>query len=97
MGAGEPIVLCAVDWIGIANESHEVFCRALARAAATSPHRVAVHTLHQHERPGLRLLGRTNPERGRRESAPILKVVSSAGDCRFGTRRKRIPWNERNR
>ena len=51
LGAGEPIVLCAVDWIGIANEGHDVFCRALARAAATSPRRVAVHSLHQHDAP----------------------------------------------
>jgi hypothetical protein len=51
LGAGEPIVLCAVDWIGIANEGHDAFCRALARAAATSPGRVAVHALHQHDAP----------------------------------------------
>src|SRR5512147_3132452 len=29
LGAGDPIVLCAVDWIGIANESHDAFCAAL--------------------------------------------------------------------
>jgi hypothetical protein len=51
LGAGEPIVLCAVDWIGIANESHDVFCAALARGAGTQPSRVAVHTLHQHDAP----------------------------------------------
>ena len=51
LGAGEPIVLCAVDWIGIANESHDLFCAALARAAGTSPTRVSVHTLHQHDAP----------------------------------------------
>src|ERR1019366_2132484 len=51
LGAGEPIVLCAVDWIGIANEGHDVFCRALARTAVTSPRRVAVHSLHQHDAP----------------------------------------------
>jgi hypothetical protein len=51
LGAGEPIVLCAVDWIGIANEGHDEFCGALARAAATSPSRVAVHSLHQHDAP----------------------------------------------
>jgi len=51
VGAGEPIVLCAVDWIGIANEGHDAFQRALARAAGTSPRRVAVHTLHQHDAP----------------------------------------------
>ncbi len=51
LGASEPIVLCAVDWIGIANEGNDVFRAALARAAGTSPARVAVHTLHQHDAP----------------------------------------------
>ena len=51
LGAGDPIVLCAVDWIGIANKGHDVFCDALARAAGTTPSRVAVHTLHQHDAP----------------------------------------------
>src|SRR5207302_7237023 len=37
LGAGEPIVLCAVDWIGIANEGHDAFRTALARSAGTSP------------------------------------------------------------
>jgi hypothetical protein len=51
LGAGEPIVLCAVDWIGLANEGHDAFRDALARAAVTSPRRVAVHSLHQHDAP----------------------------------------------
>jgi len=51
MGAGKPIVLCAIDWIGIANESQDVFREALAKAANTIPQRVAVHTLHQHDAP----------------------------------------------
>ena len=51
LGAGEPIVLCAVDWIGIANEGHDAFRVALARAAGTSPNRVSVHSLHQHDAP----------------------------------------------
>lgn len=51
LGAGEPIVLCAVDWIGIANESHDAFCNALAKAANTNASRVAVHALHQHDAP----------------------------------------------
>ncbi|MDA0657460.1 MAG: hypothetical protein O3C60_01350 [Planctomycetota bacterium] len=51
LGAGEPIVLCAVDWIGIANESQDVFRERIAKAAGTSPSRVAVHTLHQHDAP----------------------------------------------
>ena len=52
LGAGEPIVLCAVDWIGIANEGHDAFREMLAAAAGTSPQRVAVHTIHQHDAPG---------------------------------------------
>ncbi len=52
LGADQPIVLCAVDWIGIANEGHDAFRSALARAAGTTVDRVAVHTLHQHDAPG---------------------------------------------
>lgn len=51
LGAGEPIVLCAIDWIGVANEAHDAFRSALARAAGTSIDRVAVHSLHQHDAP----------------------------------------------
>ncbi len=51
LGAGEPIVLCSVDWIGIGNEGHDAFREALASAAGTSPRRVAVHTVHQHDAP----------------------------------------------
>lgn len=52
LGAEQPIVLCAVDWIGIANEGHDVFRTELAKAAGTVPARVAVHALHQHDAPG---------------------------------------------
>lgn len=51
LGAGEPIVLCAVDWIGIANGGHDAFRETLARAAGTTASRVAVQTLHQHDAP----------------------------------------------
>src|SRR3954452_16005931 len=49
LGAEQPIVLCAVDWIGIANGGHDAFRAELAKAAGTVPERVAVHTLHQHD------------------------------------------------
>ena len=52
LGPEQPIVLCAVDWIGIANEGHDAFRAALAGAAGTVPARVAVHALHQHDAPG---------------------------------------------
>lgn len=51
LGAGEPIVLCAVDWIGIGNGGHDVWRNQLAHAAGTSLDRVAVHVLHQHDGP----------------------------------------------
>src|SRR4029450_3011251 len=52
LGAGQPIVLCAVDWIGIANEGHDTFRDALAEAAGTTRERVAVQRLHQHDAAG---------------------------------------------
>ena len=51
LGSDQPIVLCAVDWIGIGNEGHDAFRDRLARAAGTIRQRVAVHTLHQHDAP----------------------------------------------
>src|SRR3954471_2892936 len=51
LGSGQPIVLCAVDWIGIANGAHDEFCQKIAEAAGTTAHRVALHTLHQHDAP----------------------------------------------
>ncbi|MBI1899811.1 MAG: hypothetical protein HYS13_01700 [Planctomycetia bacterium] len=51
-GAGKPIVLCAVDWVGIGNGGHDAFREALAKSAETTPDRVAVHCLHQHDAPG---------------------------------------------
>jgi len=52
LGAGDPIVLCAVDWVGIANESHDLFRKSLAEAARTTMGRVTLHALHQHDAPG---------------------------------------------
>jgi hypothetical protein len=51
-GADRPIVLCAIDWIGIGSEGHDTFRQALADAVGTEIQRVAVHTLHQHDAPG---------------------------------------------
>lgn len=51
LGAGKPIVLCAIDWIGIGNEGQDAFKAAMAEAAGTSPDRVEVHTVHQHDAP----------------------------------------------
>ena len=50
-GDEKPIVMCAVDWIGIGNDGQAIFKERLAAAAETDPDRVAVHTLHQHDAP----------------------------------------------
>lgn len=49
--AGKPIVLCAVDWCELRNDSHERWREVLATAAGTDPERVAVQCLHQHDAP----------------------------------------------
>lgn len=51
LGKEAPVVLCAVDWIGISNAGQKEWRKALADAVHTSPDRVTVHTLHQHDAP----------------------------------------------
>lgn len=51
LGAGSPLVVCAVDWTGVLNEAHLQWRSALADAAGTTPDRVAVQAVHQHNAP----------------------------------------------
>jgi len=51
MGAGAPVVLCAIDWCGIRNDAHLAWRKALAEAAHTTPDRVAVQCVHPHNAP----------------------------------------------
>jgi hypothetical protein len=46
------VVLVAFDWVGIGNEGHDAFCRAIAEACKTPVDRVCVQALHQHDAPG---------------------------------------------
>ncbi|MDB4385433.1 hypothetical protein N9Z12_05225 [Opitutaceae bacterium] len=46
-----PIVVCVLDWAGLMNSSHRRFREALANAAHTTPDRVALHCVHQHNTP----------------------------------------------
>src|SRR5262249_54468939 len=48
---GSPVVLCAVDWCEISNHDHFLWRQALAAAAGTTPERVAVQCVHQHDAP----------------------------------------------
>ncbi len=51
LGAGQPIVVCAVDWTGLLNDAHIAWRKALAEAAGTTIDRVAVQCVHQHNAP----------------------------------------------
>lgn len=50
-GGGKPLVLAAVDWCEIRNESYERWRRVLAEAAGTEKERVLVSCVHQHDAP----------------------------------------------
>jgi hypothetical protein len=51
LGAGQPIVLVAVDWCEIRNEAYDRWQNILAQAAKTTSDRVLVSCIHQHDAP----------------------------------------------
>ena len=51
LGAGAPIVVCAIDWTGVLNSAHIAFREALAEAAHTTADHVAIQAVHQHNAP----------------------------------------------
>jgi hypothetical protein len=51
IGGGPPVVLAALDWTGVLNDSHREWTERLADAARTTPDRVALHCVHQHNAP----------------------------------------------
>jgi len=51
LGAGKPLVVCAVDWCEIHNDAHDRWRTVLAEAAGTEPKRVLVTSLHPHDAP----------------------------------------------
>lgn len=53
LGAGEPIVICVYDWLGISNRAHDICREEIARAVGTSPDRVTVQVGHPHDAPGV--------------------------------------------
>jgi hypothetical protein len=46
------VVLVAFDWVGIGNDGHDAFRKAIAEACKTPLDRVCIHALHQHDAPG---------------------------------------------
>lgn len=51
LGGKKPIVLCAVDWCEIRNQSYDNWRDALAKAAGTTRERVLLTSIHQHDAP----------------------------------------------
>ena len=50
-GDQAPIVLAAIDWLGVANAAQDEFKAAMAEAAATTTERCVIHSIHQHDAP----------------------------------------------
>ncbi len=51
LGAGEPIVVAALDWCQCNNDSYDRWRAGLAHAAGTRAERVMLATVHQHDAP----------------------------------------------
>ena len=51
LGAGQPVVVVALDWCQCNNDSYDRWREALAEAAGTIPKRVMLATVHQHDAP----------------------------------------------
>ena len=51
LGAGRPIIMMAVDWVNVDSRTRDEWHAQLAKAAGTTPDRVSVHALHQHDAP----------------------------------------------
>lgn len=51
LGAGQPIVIVAIDWCEIRNESYDHWRELLAVAAGTTLERVMLCAVHQHDAP----------------------------------------------
>ncbi len=49
--AAKPVVFCAIDWSEIRNDAHQRWREVLAKAAGTSPERVMICAIHQHDTP----------------------------------------------
>ncbi len=46
-----PVVLCTLDWTGLANEANATMRGAIADAVGTTPERVSIHVVHPHNAP----------------------------------------------
>ncbi len=85
-GAGPPLVLAALDWTGVLNDSHRLWTERLAAAAHTTPDRVALHTVHQHNAPfidreGNRLLKNAGIDSGLYDESFVNDLMDRSADA----------------
>lgn len=76
LGAGTPLVVCVLDWAALMNAAQLAWRTVLAEAAGTTPDRVAVHCVHQHNTPfvcfGARAAAAAYPELPEMFSLPFF-------------------------
>ncbi|MBL9139276.1 MAG: hypothetical protein JNK85_25635 [Verrucomicrobiales bacterium] len=51
LGAGAPVVFVSVDWCEIRNDAYARWQTVLSEAAGTTPDRIMISTIHQHDAP----------------------------------------------
>jgi hypothetical protein len=90
-GAGKPIVMLAVDWGGVDGRARDEWHALLAQAAGTTPDRVTVHHLHQHDAPGASFhIYDERAKQGLPERIPAglpdKRHMGARGDGKFGRR-----------
>ena len=51
LGAGKPIVITAVDWCELRNDAYDSWRQMIATATSTTPERVILSCVHQHDAP----------------------------------------------
>lgn len=98
-GAGLPIVMAALDWTGVMNDSHRIFCELLAQAAQTTSDRVALHTVHQHNAPFVDrqaniLLRKANANPLVYDDRFVDTLMEKACDQLKASLREAIPFNQ---
>ena len=51
LGQGKPIVIAAIDWCELRNDAYDSWRQLIATAASTTPERVMLSCVHQHDAP----------------------------------------------
>ena len=79
LGADEPVVVLAVDWCQLNNDAFDRWREAVAEAAGTTPSRVMLATVHQHDAPICDLRRRRCSTRHGMTQLPVRPRLPRAG------------------